>query len=105
MSEELSAEYLSGQVVDASVDTRGGREGKGTIYIVEDDEGRRYTCDYTDIVTEGFRTLRPGDVVRFTPIDDTLGRFAQHVLKLNEPTGSDFYGEVEPSPNIDLSGD
>lgn len=57
-------------------------------YLVRDDEtGITYTCDYADIVTEGFRTVRPGERVRFL-ID--RGR-ARYIIRLDLPDIGEFY--------------
>ena len=92
-----SALYLSGTVASA-VPSGGGIEGKGSTYTIEGEDGRQYLCDYTDIVTDGFRTLIAGDVVRFMPSDDGFDARATHVLKLNEPSVDDFYSESAEGP-------
>jgi hypothetical protein len=95
-----SALYMAGQVDDAAR-SGGGIEGKGSLYHIRGDDRRTYVCDYTDLVTEGFRTLLIGDVVRFVPDDDGIDLRALQVLKLQEPTTDEYYSEgVEPAPFV-----
>lgn len=89
------ARFLAGRVVE-SVRGGGGQTGKGSTYVIEAEDGQRYTCDYTDIVTESFRTMRNGDRVRFRPLADMLGLQATHVIKLDEPGFEELYPEWGP---------
>lgn len=93
-----SARFISGRVVDA-VRTGGGIEGTGSSYFVRGEDDELYVCDYTDLVTEGFRTLLVGDIVRFVPSDDGVDLRATQVLKIDEPVTDDYYAEgVDPMP-------
>ncbi|MER6086980.1 hypothetical protein [Streptomyces bluensis] len=49
------------------VDTRptGGRGALSSSAVQYDEDERYYGFDYRQIVTEGFRTIRPGERVRF----------------------------------------
>jgi hypothetical protein len=90
--------YMAGVVISARA-IGGGAAGKGSTYIIDGEDGRQYGCEYTDIVTEGFRSLRPGNLVRFVPAADELGLDlrAKQILKLDEPTVGELYGHgVEP---------
>ncbi|MER6613996.1 hypothetical protein ACWGJT_02000 [Streptomyces xantholiticus] len=70
----------------------GGLNGTVGAYTVQDDEDQRYyTFDYRQIVTEGFRTIRTGERVRFHVSADGFGR-AEFVIRLDQPDPSEFYG-------------
>ena len=70
----------------------GGLTGSLGAYIVRDkDDGHHYTFDYTDIVTEGFRTIRTGERVRFHVSAERPGR-AEFVVRLDQPDPAEFYG-------------
>jgi hypothetical protein len=59
------------------------------MYVVRDDtDDTTYGFDYSDIVTEGFRTVVVGERVRFD-LDDT-GR-ARFVIRLDLPEDDEFY--------------
>jgi hypothetical protein len=71
--------------------TGGGPSGRLGLYVIEDEEdGRHYTCDYTDIVTDGFRTVRTGERVRFH-VPHAGSWQAQFVIRLNQPDAEDYY--------------
>jgi hypothetical protein len=60
-------------------------------YLVRDGEtGVTYACDSIDIVTEGLRTLRPGERVRFITGPGTPGH-ATYVIRLDLPEAEEFY--------------
>ncbi|MFF3359174.1 hypothetical protein ACFYWN_42835 [Streptomyces sp. NPDC002917] len=78
-----------GHVV-ARAPSGGGIDGRLGLYTIEDDENRTsYTFDYTDIATEGFRTVRVGERVSFHTTDDE-GR-ATYVVRLELPDPADYY--------------
>ena len=49
-----------------------------------------YSFDYSDIVTEGFRTTRTGEHVRFLVSPGTTNR-ACYVLRLDQPDTEAYY--------------
>ena len=60
-------------------------------YLVRDDEsGITYSFGDTDIVTEGFRTTRPGERVRFL-IDHAHPGRASYVIRLDLPDLAEYY--------------
>ncbi len=60
-------------------------------YRVRDEEtGTTYVFSDTDIVTEGLRTLRTGERVRFL-IDDDRRRRASYVIRLDLPEPCEYY--------------
>ncbi|MGW2081965.1 hypothetical protein ACWCOW_34475 [Streptomyces sp. NPDC001939] len=68
----------------------GGADGRLGLYTIEDDQdGAPYVFDYTDIATEGFKTVRIGERVRFHTTDEA-GR-AVHVVRLELPDPDDYY--------------
>ncbi|MFI0423210.1 hypothetical protein [Spongiactinospora sp. 9N601] len=79
-----------GRIVDRMPYGSGSTGRLGT-YVVEDAEtGIRHSFMYADIVTEGFRTIRTGERVRFTvPADDP--ERAAYVIRLDLPDIEDYY--------------
>lgn len=70
----------------------GGYTGSMGAYVVQDDvDGRYYTFDYAQIVTEGFRTIRTGERVRFHTAGASPGR-AEFVVRLDQPDPAEYYG-------------
>jgi len=90
----------------AGRDTRGGQRfgrvtgrhpsagGPGAhpgTYLVRDDEtGNTYSFGYADIVTEGLRTIRTGERVRFL-IDHARPGHASYVIRLDLPDIGEYY--------------
>jgi cold shock CspA family protein len=69
----------------------GGSLGRAGTYVVRDDEDRRhYSFDYSDIVTEGFRTIRTGERVRFL-VDQVRPGRACFVIRLDLPEVEAYY--------------
>lgn len=73
---------------------RPGANGQGAqpdTYLVRDDSsGITYSFDHTDIVTEGFRTVRRGERVRFL-IDRAHPGKASYVIRLDLPDVEAYY--------------
>ncbi|MFA3872235.1 hypothetical protein ABS735_00800 [Streptomyces sp. MMCC 100] len=69
----------------------GGATGTVGSYVVRDDEDERYyNFDYRQIVTEGFRTIRTGEHVRFH-ISATSPDQAEFVIRLDQPDPAEYY--------------
>jgi hypothetical protein len=69
----------------------GGTNGALGTYVLRDEEdGRYYTFDYRQIVTEGFRTIRPGEPVRFH-VDAQSPDQAVFVIRLDQPDPAEYY--------------
>ncbi|WP_369262960.1 hypothetical protein [Streptomyces sp. R35] len=69
----------------------GGLSGSAGLYIVRDDEDERYyTFDYRQIVTEGFRTVRTGERVRFHIRAERPDQ-AEFVIRLDQPDPAECY--------------
>ncbi|WP_199827359.1 hypothetical protein [Streptomyces xylophagus] len=85
---------ISGPRHGTIVDRRpsgGGLSGALGSYVVRDDEDERYySFDYRQIVTEGFRTIRTGERVRFHLSAESPDR-AEFVIRLNQPDPAEFY--------------
>lgn len=66
----------------------GGHVGS---YLVRDDEtGITYSFSYADIVTEGFRTIRTGERIRF--LTDPADRsHAVYIIRLDLPDVEEYY--------------
>lgn len=79
-----------GTIVDR-LPSGGGLDGAAGLYTVQDDEDQRYYgFDYRQIVTEGFRTIRTGERVRFHLSAESPDR-AEFVIRLNQPDPAEFY--------------
>ncbi|WP_405684453.1 hypothetical protein [Streptomyces sp. NBC_00057] len=86
----MSGEPRHGTIVDRR-SSGGGVNGTLGSYIVRDDEDQRYYgFDYRQIVTEGFRTIRTGERVRFH-VSASPGQ-AEFVIRLDQPDPSEYYG-------------
>ncbi|MFD9438860.1 hypothetical protein ACFWBR_08075 [Streptomyces sp. NPDC060006] len=69
----------------------GGPSGAHGSYIIRDDEDERYYgFDYRQIVTEGFRTVRTGERVRFHVSAESPDR-AEFVIRLDQPDAAEYY--------------
>lgn len=69
----------------------GGPTGALGAYVVQDEaDGRYYTFDYRQIVTEGFRTIRTGERVRFHLAANRPGA-AEFVIRLGQPDPAEYY--------------
>lgn len=60
-----------------------------TYFVRDDSDDETYGFDYSDIVTEGFRTVIVGERVRFEV--DRATRHAQFVIRLDLPEVDEFY--------------
>ena len=87
-----SQEQHYGRIVDRTA-YGGGMTGRTGLYTVADErDQRQYVFDYSDIVTEGFRTVVVGERTRFLvdPHDPTRARF---VVRLDSPDPERFYDQ------------
>ncbi|WP_446044810.1 hypothetical protein [Streptomyces olivaceus] len=93
-SEERGGFACGGPRPGTIVDRRpsgGGTSGAHGSYVVHDDEDERYyTFDYRQIVTEGFRTIRTGERVRFHISAASPGR-AEFVIRLDQPDPAEYH--------------
>jgi len=62
----------------------------GTYFVRDDETGVTYSFSYADIVTEGFRTIRTGERVRFL-VNAMNSDHAVYVIRLDLPTVEDLY--------------
>ncbi|GAB2823754.1 hypothetical protein GCM10027176_30290 [Actinoallomurus bryophytorum] len=68
-----------------------GSVGRTGVYVVRDvDTGDDYTFMYADIVTEGFRTIRTGERVRFITDPERPGE-ATYIVRLDLPEVEAYY--------------
>lgn len=69
-----------------------GPDGRQGTYCVRDDEtGTICSFSYADIVTEGFRTIRTGERIRYLT-DQADTPHAVYVIRLDLPDTDDYYG-------------
>jgi hypothetical protein len=66
----------------------GGRQG--TYYVRDDQTGTTHSFSYADIVTEGFRTIRTGERIRFLT-DPASPDHAFYIIRLDLPDIEDLY--------------
>ena len=96
-----SAEVVGGQVGESGGQRFGritdrqpagsGPGGRmGTYFVRDDVTGETYSFSYADIVTEGFRTIRTGERVRFL-VDPGNPGHAVYVIRLDSPAAGDLY--------------
>lgn len=71
-------------LVDATCDRH------GAFYVRDDETGRAYSFGYADIVTEGFRSLRSGERVRFLT-DPSRPGCASYIISLDLPDVAEYY--------------
>jgi hypothetical protein len=68
-----------------------GPDGRFGTYFVRDDEtGTTCSFSYADIVTEGFRTIRTGERIRFLA-DSANSGHAVYIIRLDSPDIEEYY--------------
>jgi hypothetical protein len=71
--------------------TPAARGERTSTYLVRDDDtGTTYAFDSADIVTEGLRTLRPGERIRFLADPGNPGH-AVYIIRLDLPDTEEYY--------------
>lgn len=73
-----------GRVTDRRPSGSGPAGNIGTCFVSDDESGEVFAFSYADIVTEGFRTIRTGERVRFL-VDATDAARAVYVIRLDLP--------------------
>lgn len=87
---ELQEQQHYGRIVDRTP-FGGGMTGRTGLYTVRDERDQRhYVFDYSDIVTEGFRTVVIGERARFL-VDTRDRNRARFVVRLDSPGPETFY--------------
>ena len=81
-----------GRITDRQPSGSGPGGRMGTYFVRDDETGDIYSFDYSDIVTEGFRTIRTGERVRYLtdPVDSG---HAVYVIRLDLPDVEHLYGQ------------
>jgi cold shock CspA family protein len=79
-----------GRIVDRQPSGSGPEGRMGTYFVRDDETGTIYAFSYADIVTEGFRTIRTGERVRFLADPGNAGH-AAYVIRLDLPDVEDLY--------------
>jgi hypothetical protein len=78
-----------GRIVDRHPLGSGPHQVTATYFVRDDDSHEVYGFDYSDIVTEGFRTIILGERVRFEVSPGTTR--AHFVIRLDLPEVEEFY--------------
>lgn len=79
-----------GRIVDRQPAGSGPGGRMGTYFVRDDETGATYSFSYADIVTEGFRTIRTGERVRFLTDPANPGH-AVYVIRLDLPDIEAYY--------------
>jgi len=79
-----------GRITDRRASGSGPGQRQGTYYVRDDETGMTYSFSYADIVTEGFRTIRTGERVRFL-VDPAGPTQAVYVIRLDLPDVEALY--------------
>jgi hypothetical protein len=79
-----------GRVTDRRPSGSGPAGNIGTYFVSDDETGEVFTFSYADIVTEGFRTIRTGERVRFL-LDSADVLRAVYVIRLDLPDVEAYY--------------
>lgn len=79
-----------GRVIDRQPGGSGPDGKLGTYFVRDDQTGKVSSFSYADIVTEGFRTIRTGERVRYLTGPAEQGR-AVYVIRLDLPEVEAFY--------------
>jgi hypothetical protein len=88
----MSAEetgHRFGHIVDRQPAAAGPHRVTDAYYVRDDSTGTVHGFDYSDIVTEGFRTILLGERVRFD-VEPASGK-ARYVIRLDLPEVDEFY--------------
>lgn len=72
LGQSWSGRQRFGRVTDRRPSGSGPAGNIGTYFVSDDESGEVFAFSYADIVTEGFRTIRTGERVRF--LVDAHGR-------------------------------
>ena len=79
MVQSRAVRYRDGYVAEAWTP-----DGGGSYYRIFCRGGKFYEADYSDILTDGFRTLSKGEKVRFVPDEVDGRRVARNILRVNQ---------------------
>jgi hypothetical protein len=79
-----------GRITDRQPSGSGPGGKLGTYFVRDDETGDVRSFSYADIVTEGFRTIRTGERVRYLP-DSAESDRAIYVIRLDMPDIEAFY--------------
>jgi len=79
-----------GRITDRQPSGSGPAGRQGTYIVRDDQSGEAYSFNYADIVTEGFRTIRTGERVRFLT-DPADAAHAIYVIRLDLPDIEELY--------------
>jgi len=79
-----------GRVVDRRPSGSGPGGRLGTYFVRDDQTGQTCSFSYAEIVTEGFRTIRTGERVRFLTDPADASR-AVYVIRLDLPDAGEYY--------------
>jgi hypothetical protein len=88
--EATSGHQRFGRITDRHPSGSGPEGRFGTYYVTDDETGQTSSFGFADIVTEGFRTIRTGERVRYLTDPATPGH-AIYVIRLDLPDIEDYY--------------
>ena len=79
-----------GRITDRQPSGSGPSGRMGTYFVRDAETGTVYSFDYSDIVPEGFRTIRTGERVRYFTDPANPGH-AVYVIRLDLPDVETYY--------------
>ena len=79
-----------GRITDRKPSGSGPNGRFGTYFVRDDATGATCFFSYADIVTEGFRTIRTGERIRFLT-DPARPGLAVYVIRLDLPDVEEYY--------------
>ncbi|TMM52172.1 class I SAM-dependent methyltransferase [Maribacter algarum] len=76
---KINTPYMYGKVVNRDL-----RDNEGSQYTIKGEDENTYYCNYSHILTEGFRTLEIGDKIRFVSDLKSDKNLATYVVKIEK---------------------
>jgi hypothetical protein len=89
-TEQAVGSQRFGRITDRKPSGSGPGGRFGTYFVCDDETAATCTFSYADIVTEGFRTIRTGERVRFLNHPADPGH-AIYVIRLDLPEVEEYY--------------
>lgn len=89
-SDDVISSQRFGRITDRKPSGSGPGGRLGTYFVQDDKTRTTYSFDYAAIVTEGFRTVRTGERVRFLADPADPGH-AIYVIRLDLPDVEEYY--------------
>ncbi len=79
--------YIFGEVIKRNPNEKGGS------FVIKGADKNEYSCNYSDLLTDGFKILSVGDKVRFIPKNVDGKLYATYIIKIAEEYDEGFFYE------------